>query len=533
MIAELLLQILAGMALLVLAQARIQRSLDDLVFQRLRSGVTRLFGSRGSLWFLGAAGSLLLQASRIPIRIASKLVERRLLTPEQAYLIFLGVSLGASLKCWFFAAQLQIQVALALLISGMLISIFRQTRVAMFGIPLIAAGCFWASLELIWQGLEPLLFSLSHLQSSGDWLDGTRLLAQVWMTLFGILLMIFLRTSTLPLFIIFQLCWTGAVQLEACAALILGLNMGIGLFPLERRPTKAAVSQLAWAHMINRFVFGGLILFFLPYFTQLAKLMIQGPPSPSYMAFRLALFHILLNVVMALGGAFSIGFLFRTAQWITPGEQLPSALILSRQVRRMLQRSRDYALKEVDNQLQIALEHTKQLTDQDLRLLTERGYTQSEHVQESYLFEAVQHSIYDLLLPLYRDGGESLRPHVQKSLRVLDSCSQLYDHALQLRAELDEGLQIQLYNLPERLLPALEMYQSEFNELWLAVLLKRPHYKGAEALEARLETLEDIFYEVLGESGLQGDQLIWVYRMLSLLHQQSLLLYQVYHAQNS
>ncbi|MEZ0368745.1 MAG: hypothetical protein ACAI44_06585, partial [Candidatus Sericytochromatia bacterium] len=185
----------------------------------------------------------------------------------------------------------------------------------------------------------------------------------------------------------------------------------------------------------------------------------------------------------------------------------------------------------VDNQLQIALEHTKQLTDQDLRLLTEKTSGETNGL-ESYLFETIEHSVYDLLLPLYHSGGEALHPTIHQSLRVLDSCGQLFDHAQQLRTELEQGLQLQLYALPEQLLPALESYQSEFNELWLAVLLRRPHYRGAEALESRLEALEDLFFEALAGTGIEGDQLIWIYRILSLLRQQSLLLYQVYHAQN-
>jgi Na+/phosphate symporter len=529
--AESLLQILSGLALLFLAQARIQRNLDELVFQRLRTSVVRLLGSRPSLWLMGMFGSLLLQASRIPIRLATKLVERRLLIPEQAFVLILGAALGSSIKGWFFAAQFQIEVALAFLITGMLLSLFRQTRLSLLGIPLIAAGCFWASLELIWQGLEPFLATLTSYQSMG-WLDGSRLLSQLWMTLLGILILMFLRTGTLPLFIIMQLCWTGALRIESGAALILGLNMGMGLFPLERRPTKAAVSQLAWANLFNRFGMGTLILLFFPYFLQLASIMVPGPTGASFTAFRLAMFHMLVNLIMGLGGLGLMGLLFRGAQWITPGEHQANALILSRNVRRMLQRSPDYALKEVDNQLQIALEHTKQLTDQDLRLMTEKGAITIENGQESYLFETVQHSVYDLLLPLYHSGSESLRPVIHQSLRVLDSCSLLYEHAQQLRQELEEGLRIQLYSMPERLLPALELYQNEFNELWLAVLLRRPHYKSAEALEARLESLDEIFYEALSEEKLAGDRLIWIYRVLSALRQQSLLLYQVYHAQN-
>src|SRR5205085_822485 len=110
----------------------------------------------------------------------------------------------------------------------------------------------------------------------------------------------FLRSGTLPLFIILQLCWTGTLQLEACAALILGLNIGIGLFPLERQSPKASVSQLSWAHLLNRCSLGSLVLFFFPYFTQLAALVVPGPPTPALMAFRVAMFHMLLNALMAI-----------------------------------------------------------------------------------------------------------------------------------------------------------------------------------------------------------------------------------------
>lgn len=529
MIAEWLLQILAGMALLFLAQARIQGSLDELVFQRLRARVARLFKSQASLWLIGLGSSLILQVNRIPVTMGSKLVERRVLSPEQAMVLILGAALGNSFKSWFFAAQLQIQVALAFLFSGMVFSLFRKTRLSLLGLPLIAAGCYWASLELIWQGLEPFLSTLSNVQVGGM-LDASRLLVQLWLTLLGVLLLVFLRTGTLPLFLVIQLCWTSVLKLEAGAALILGLNIGMGLFPFERKSSKAAVSQLRWASLINRAALGGLILVFFPYFMQLMTLMVPGPSTPSNIAFRVAMFHILVNVLIAVGGYFLMGLYFRSAQWITPGEHLPSALILSRNVRRMLQRSPEHALREVDNQLQIALEHTKQLTDQTLRLLTEKGLVSDDKAQESYLFETVEHSIYDLLLPLYTAGGEELRHPIHQALRVLDACGQLYDHTQQLMRELTQGFQIQLYSLPEPLLPAFESYQAEFNELWLAVLLRRPHYRGPEALEAELEGLEDRFFSAAGEP--TGDRLIWIYRILSLLRQQSLLLYQVFNAQN-
>lgn len=530
--AESLLQILTGMALLFLAQARIQRSVEDQVFSRLRSSVIRLVGSSGPLWLIGLLSSLLLQASRIPFRVATKLVERRLVSAEQAYILNLGVALGCSIKGWFFAAQLQIQVALAFLFAGMVLSLFRKMRLAILGIPLIAAGCFWASLELTWQGFYPFLNDLARYQSHA-WLSGTHLLSQLWLMLLGVVLVVFLRTSTLPLFIVLQLCWASALRFEAGAALILGINIGMGLAPFERRSAKTAVAQLTWAHLFNRAGFGLLVLFFLPNFLQLASLLVPGPGTPSYMAFRLSFFHILLNALMATGGLFSMGLVFRIAHWITPGEQGQHAILLSHTVRRMLQKSPDYALREVENQLQIALEHTKQLTDQELRLLIEKIPRNSENGQEGYLFETIQHSVYDLLLPLYHKDHPELRPKIQSELRVLDCCGQLYSLAHELKSELEEGLQIQRFMLPDELLPMLEQYQGEFNELWLAVLLRRPYYRGVEALETSLERLEEGFYEDRSASqSFTGDQLIWQYRILSLLRQQSILLYQVYQSQH-
>lgn len=532
MVAEGLLQILAGMALMFLSQSRIQGSLDELVFHRLRARITRLFQSQASLWLIGLGSSLFLQVNRIPISMGSKLVERRVISPEQAFILVLGATVGNSLKSWFFAAQLQIQFALAFLFSGIVCSLFRNTRLQLLSMPLIAAGCFWAALELIWQGFEPFVDSLSQLSALG-WLDGTHLLAQIWLTLLGILLLVGLRSGTLPLFLLLQLCWSGLLKLEAGSALILGLNIGMGLFPFQRQAAKATVSQFYWAHLLNRAIIGGVMLVFFPYFMQLSLLLVPGPASPSFTAFRVAIFHILCNGLMAAGGLFLMGLFFRAAQWIVPGEHLPSALILSRNVRRMLQRSPAHALHEVENQLQIALEHTKQLTDQTLRLLTEKGVVTDEKASESYLFETVEHSIYDLLLPLYQNGAEELRLPIHQALRVLDACGQLFDQTQQLMLELSQGFQIQLYSLPEHLIPAFENYQTEINELWLAVLLKRPHYRGPEALEATLESLEERFFDIQAPEQAKGDRLIWVYRILSLLRQQSLLLYQVFHAQHN
>jgi len=527
---ESLILILAGFGLLFLSQARIQQNLDELVFHRMRVGITRMLSHRSSLWLIGIYSSLLLQASRIPSQIATQLVGRRILLVEQAFLLILGATLGSSIKSWFFAAQAHMTMAFVLLCVGSALWFSPKNRLSGLASPLIAGAGFWASLELIWQGLEPLLPKLVTSPVYTQ-LNSSLLLHQIWLLLFGAVLVTVLRTGTLPVFLVIHMAWSGYLDLEAGVALIMGINLGMGLFTLERQQRKPEMLQLAWCYGLTRILTTVLILFFFPYFIQLCALLVPGKESAVLTAFRLADCHILINVLVAAVGYGSFGLLQRLSRWITRAPEEAHALILSRSVRLMLQRSPEYALQELDNQLLIALEHTKMLTDQNLRMLTDRHPLPDRHERELYLFETIQYSIYDLLLPLYPHSDQAARNHLQRALQVLDHCGQLYFHGSQLYQELQQGLVRQLHTMPEALFAPLERYQTEFNEVWLAILLRRKHFKNSESLAETLELLEEHFYAYLEQNHSSAEQQIWTYRILSLLRQQCLMLYQVYNAQ--
>lgn len=524
--AESLVQILAGLALLFLAQGRIYERLEELVFHRLRAGITRVFQGRLTLWLMGIISALLLQASRIPSHLAGQLVTRRLLSVEQAFTLTLGAAIGSSLKTWLFAAQVQIQVALLFLGLGFLMSLFQKNRLSLLAAPLIAAGCFWASLELIWQGLLPFLSSL-HFNPQLTLLPASRLLFQMWFMLLAMGLVIVLRSATLVVFLILQTAWLPIINMESGSALILGTNLGMGLFLIHRLKSPERIAELAWMQVLHRVLIGLLLLCFFPSFYHLAYFLVPGPESPVFLAFRLATVHILINCLMSGSAAASMGIWRRLSLWLHQTQELePTSLLLTRTVRRMLQRAPQYALVEIEQQLQIALEHTKRLTDLNFRLLTENQLSQRNLEQEVYLFETIQHSIYDLILPLYARVDESIHTKIQASLRAVDHCSQLYSDAHQLQVDLDQGIRIQLFVFPSHLSAALAKYQQCFNEVWLALLLKHSSL-SPEPMETSLDELEDAFLEHLQPEG--SDYQIWVHRVLSLLRQQSQAIYQVYY----
>lgn len=522
--AETWVQILAGMSLLFLSQTRIYNTLNQVVFQQLRTSVHRFFATPLHQGAVGVVSALFLQTSRISTRITSELVKRRILSSRQGFLVILGAGLGSSLKALLFAGQLEIGVALFFLLSGVATYVLGRKRFRFLSAPLIAAGCFWASLTLIWQGISPFL---EHFLSQPQVLDrifGITLPGQFLLTLATVICLLFLRTGTLFVFVVLQLAWLNLVSLEAGSAMLLGVNLALGLFPLENPVKEARVGQLVWSHAINRVLCGLLILFFFPYIHRLLILLPMGP-NPVALAYRLAILHILINFLMAVSGFYGFRVFQRLARWVHPGDDEPqSALVLSPRVRLMLKQAPDYAQQEVNKQIAIALEQVKRLTDLNLRMLSEKKAVVTLLQQEQYMFETIQHSIYDLLLPIYPARSKE-KSRVLKALRVIDYSSQLYLQAYQLYTELYQGFSIHQFTLPEGTEEPLEAFLKEFNELWLVTLLERPGRPGG-LLENRLEALEDSFFDTLSTEG--STQQVWVYRIMGLLRQQSIQLYQLY-----
>lgn len=524
--AEIWVQILAGFSLLFLSQTRIYNTLNQLVFQQLRTSAHRFFATPLHQGTVGMVSALFLQTSRISTRITSELVKRRILSLRQGFLVILGAGLGSSLKALLFAGKLEIGVALFFLLSGVAAYVLARKRLRFLSAPLIAAGCFWASLTLIWQGIEPFL---QHFLSRPEILDrvfGITLPGQFLLTLATVICLLLLRTGTLFVFAVLQLAWLNLVSLEAGSAMILGVNLALGLFPLENRIQESRVGRLVWSHALNRLGCGLLILFFFPYVHRLLLLLPTGQ-APVALAYRLAILHILINFMMAVSGFYGFRIFERLARFLYPREdEQQSALILSPRVRLMLQQAPNYAQKEVNKQIAIALEQVKRLTDINLRMLSENEPAGPMPQQEQYLFETIQHSIYDLLLPIYPASG-SEKGKVLKALRVVDYSSQLYLQAYQLYNELNQGFSIHQYILPEGLKEPLEAFLLEFNEIWLVTLLERPGRSGGQ-LENRLETLEDSFFDMLDTA--DSAQQVWGYKVMGLLRQQSLQLYQLYCA---
>lgn len=534
-----LLLLLASLALLFFAQERIESQAKELVFHRLRRAITQWISGRTSLWLLGLLSAILVQASRISAKVSGLLLERQVLSLEQAFLISLGATLGSSLKTWFFAAQMEEGVILTLLGTGAICLLWRSKPVRAVGQILASAAVFWLALMLFWQGCEPFLLPfLSHHQDLSLNIGG--LLIHLWLMLLVAAVVLLLRNGTLVVYLSLQLALLNLLNLESGVVLLVGVNLGMAGLLLSRQREHTQLQRLGLIHALNRLIMGFALLFFLPYFLSVLNLLLPGNNTPLLEAFRLAAAHVLLNLLFALSGFSFYGVLARLARLFIPRAQAPPvdsprALLMSRRVRLMLQDAPDYAMQEVQHQLQIALEHTKSITDLNLRLLTQRQGQAMDSQEDRYLFETIQQSIYDLLLPLYGKLG-SQRPQQQElleTLHVLDACTRLFFLASRLHQELHRGLILDGYAFPPFLAEALQEYLQHFNTFWLNILVQPGEDRGQmqNELNRSVMTLEKRYFDFLAQERSRRDLQIWLYQILVLLRQQGPAIQDIYQAQ--
>lgn len=524
-----ILMVFAGLSLLYLSLQHIQYNIDQFIFHRLRSSVTHLLSGSRSLWLSGALASLILQATQIPIQMATTMRERRFFSTEQAFLFIVGATLGGSLKAWLFAANVQLYVSALLLLAGVVMLFWPGERYRFLARPLVGAACFWASLELIWLGAQPWLPELMASQFLAV-MNVQGLLQEFALILFSIAIVTIFRSGTLPIFLVIQLVLVGVLTLETGAAMMLGINMGMGIQSIDKLLIKnSELRQLVWINAMNRILMGLILLIFLPYLLSFVSLVVPSAPGQVMEPFRVAAVHMLINVLMAMSGFFLFGLLQRVALWLAPDEEQEwRSLVLSKPVRRMLQSAPNYALSEIENQVQIALQQTKKLTDYNLRLLTEKHPRLHAMEQEMYLYETIEQSIYDLLLSLYDNPQIQSEPKYYQALdwalKTLDANSALYVHAYYLNNELSQGLSFHFYFIPEPLRVGLERFQNLFNELWLNIILAKPAEERLNQLMDLLAEL-DLRFESHIRPQIQSAELnIWLYRTLAMLRQESILL---------
>lgn len=281
MVSTVALQLVAALALFLLGLEELSRTLRALESVRVRDWLARLSGTRWLALLTGIWVTALLDSSSAVIVLLIALVDSRTLAFENALGIVLGANIGTTVSSQIIALNVG-RLAPVLLLFGVIGQVLvRSERASLRFRVAIGIGLIFTGLEQIEAAVEPLRGAPAVLA----WLDSLTDPARGIVA--GGLITLVIQSSSATLGVAIQLCMAGLMSLPAGVAVMLGAEIGTCADTL--------VASL----------------------------------GRSRAALRVAVFHLLFNVVSVVLGALCIGLLVAAATALSPaagpGRQLANA----------------------------------------------------------------------------------------------------------------------------------------------------------------------------------------------------------------
>jgi phosphate:Na+ symporter len=256
---------------------------------RLRSFLAQRLGTRISAFASGAVITAALQSSTATGLMVTGFARQGLVTLTQGLAVMLGANVGSTLIVQLLAFDIS-HVAPILVLSGYLL--FRRTQAGVrdFGRVLIGLGLILLALHLFLTLLDPLI-AKPGVQAFLTGLSSHI----VFIVVLGTLLTWAAHSSVAVVLLAMSLSTSGAFDVPAGIALVLGANMGSAINPvLEGGARSQADRRLPLGNLLNRMVGLLLALALFPLIPR-AFTAIESDPARA-----VADFHTAFNLVLAL-----------------------------------------------------------------------------------------------------------------------------------------------------------------------------------------------------------------------------------------
>lgn len=274
---------------------------------QMRASLRRIINNRLANLWTGTWITAIIQSSSAMTLMTISLVNAGLLTLGQSIALTMGANVGTTLTGWLFATfgycvNLQ-YLAIPIVVLALPFTYSNKARLEpwgelLMGIALYVLG-FTTFISTMPSAEEvPFLFSwITTLASAGYW-------SVLLFALIGTCLTFILRSSAATILITMALTASEWFQFPMAAALIIGDNVGTTLTAVfASRRANISARRAAYSHLFFN-LFG--MCWALPLVYPLTQVIWQiitlgtGVPTPTSLAYGVALFHTLFNLVTAV-----------------------------------------------------------------------------------------------------------------------------------------------------------------------------------------------------------------------------------------
>lgn len=306
---DLSIAVLAAVVLFLHGLQGFSRELQAHSDGRLQGWLERLTRTRMGGFLLGALFTALVQSSSAVTALAVALVDAGTIPFANSLAVLIGANVGTTSTAWLVSLHLT-GIGASFVVLGTLIGLFPgSAKVA--GKSVFYFGLIFYALDLVGASLEPIKSDPVLIQ----WLSAAQ--TPIIGAAIGALLTALVQSSSVITGLVILLVQTGALDVTAAIAIIMGANVGTTVTGLIAAiPMELSAKRTALANLI--FNLGGVSLF-LPLASQLSGLVTAWTEDP---AMAVAMAHLIFNVGVAVLALPLVG---PVARWLMPEHAVPHA----------------------------------------------------------------------------------------------------------------------------------------------------------------------------------------------------------------
>ena len=305
---KILLNLLAGVALLVWGTHIVRTGILLIWGGDLRRFLRESVSNRYAAFAAGLGITALIQSSTATAVMVASFVGQGLIDTAPALAVMLGADVGTALMTLVFSFDLSWLSPLLIFLGVTLFMRRESSQIGRFGQILIGLGLIILALQLIVLAAQPLTKGAGVKVIFGS-LTGDVLLDMLVAAVFTMLsyssLAVVLLTATLAT--------SKVISLHVALGLVLGANLGSGLLAMLNTVTSSPEARrVTLGNLLFRLIGCAIIVPLLPY---IEELFASAPLDDAQIT---VYFHLLFNVVIAVGFLFFTEKIARVAERLLP-----------------------------------------------------------------------------------------------------------------------------------------------------------------------------------------------------------------------
>lgn len=291
-----MLQVIGGIGIFLLGMTMLTTGLKEIAGDALKRWLNKFTKGPFSAIFTGAIMTTLVQSSTATTLLTIGFVSAGLITFVQSIGVIIGANIGSTstgllISLVGFKISLQ-TLSLPIIGAGVFISYVASAEIKKFGNVLTGFGLLFLGIDLLQQGMAnaQTWISFESIQSNS-------IVGVILLILLGIVMTVIMQASSAAMATTLAALFTGAIDFEQAAYLVIGQNIGTTATALFASiGASVSAKRTAITHLLFNVITASIIVIIFPYFLSFSNWITTLLSGSFNQTLGLAIFHVLFSL---------------------------------------------------------------------------------------------------------------------------------------------------------------------------------------------------------------------------------------------